>query len=172
MNDIIFKIRLFFARRRHYHSHEKWGVYAALFAITFGVWSASNLWQQDAPASVHTLYIQEISAPNSMPLSESGRQIAAVSVIDKTTNQPAVGVWIGLRVKDPGESSPEYTYKSWYSPKAGRAFYPTNSLGLVYFPLDSTRAGKVEYEIYAGNPELNTSAKFQALQKSFVVEYQ
>lgn len=171
MHKLIFKTRLFLARSRHYHRHERWGVYMALLAITFGVWSAGNLWNQQAPASVHSLYIQNISAPDTMALAESGTQLAAVSVVDKTTNAPAVGVWVGLKIKDGAERSPEYTYRGWYSPKAERAFYPTNSLGLVYFPLDSTKSGKVEYEIYAGNPELDTTARFQPLQKSFTVEY-
>jgi hypothetical protein len=158
-------------RNRNYHRHEKWGVFAALAIVTLAVWSSQNLWAEGAPASANTLLVQNVSVPSTIDMARIGGDLSVIALVDKRTNQPAQGVWVGLRVKDASKRTPELTYYDWYSPHPERAFYPTNDLGLVYFPLESKIAGQIDYDIYVGNPELKTGAKYQKLDKSFSVEY-
>lgn len=154
-----------------YPRHEKWVVFGIMLAVTIAIWAMNVSWFESAPASANTIVVEKVTTPPVVGLDSNGGKTVAISLIDKKINQPANGTWVGLRVKDPTKRSDSFTYQGWYSPLAGRAFYPTNDAGLVYFPLNSTVAGPVEYEVFVGNPELKTSGRYRDLGYSFVVEY-
>lgn len=161
-------------RNRKYHIREKWGVFAGLAAVTLLVWAGSSTWYNKAPASFNTLYVQDVSLPNFVQVTTpetAGLDLAAIALVDKRTNQPAAGQWIGLRVSEATKRSPQFTYYDWYSPKAERAFYPTNDQGVVYFPLQSEVGGNVTYEVFVANPDGPASQKYQRLGADFSVEY-
>lgn len=171
---IIHKISHHLRRGRNYHAREKWGVFAGLAVVTLLVWATSNMWYTSAPASFNTIYVQDIAKPNMVAITtpESDNiDIAAIALVDKRTNKPAAGLWVGLRIKDETLRSPKFTYFDWYSPKAERAFYPSDAQGVVYFPLQSEVGGYVTYDVFVANPDGPSSQKYQPLESRFTVEY-
>lgn len=161
-------------RGRNYHTREKWGVFAGLAVVTLLVWASSSMWYAKAPASSNTIYVQDIAKPDVVGVTtpeNDSIDLAAIALVDKRTNQPAAGLWVGLHIKDETLRSPKFTYFDWYSPKAERAFYPTNAQGVVYFPLQSEIGGHVTYDVFVANPDGPSSQKYQALDGSFSVEY-
>jgi hypothetical protein len=161
-------------RHRTHHRHERWGVFAALAIVTLVIWATSSAWITKAPASSSTIFVQNISAPDVVNVTrqtDKKLDLAALALVDKRTNKPAAGVWVGLRIADESLRSPHFTYFGWYSPHAERAFYPTDDMGVVYFPLQSEIPGHVTYEVYVGNPDRPASQKYKALGSEFSVEY-
>lgn len=158
-------------RARDYHPREKWIVFGGLAVITLILWAMNGPLFLGAPISSQTISVTNLSAPETINVEEEGIELAVVQLTDKRTNQPATGVWVGLRINDTTKRSPNYTYHDWYSPKAGRAFYPTNSAGEVYFPLASELGGEVEYEVFVGDPESTSYRKYQRLDAGFRVNY-
>ncbi|MEZ4210358.1 MAG: hypothetical protein R3B38_01440 [Patescibacteria group bacterium] len=157
-------------RLRNYHPREKWWVFGGLAVITLVIWSVNSVWLDDTPANKHTVSVSNLSVPSDVVKNE-GFELATIQLTDKNTSQPVSGVWVGLRISDKAKRSPSYTYYDWYSPKAGRAFFPTNEEGEVYFPLESELDGEVEYDIYVGNPDVANYAKYQSLDTGFRVNY-
>ncbi|MFA5010262.1 MAG: hypothetical protein WC553_03530 [Patescibacteria group bacterium] len=162
-----------FRRNRTYNSHERWGVFSALFILTIAVSAGGWLLSGQPVASATTLAVTNIKLPP-YELYADGKQQGEVvlTVTDKTTSLPATGIWVGLQIADPTLRTNRLTYFDWYSPESERAFFLTNDNGKVSFPLMSDMVGSLEYKIYTANPEAVNDAKYQSLDKSFVVKYE
>lgn len=172
--SILHTIHHHMRRGRPYHKREKWGVFAGLAVVTLLIWATSSMWYVKAPASSNTIYVQDVSVPQIAAITTTEADqadLAAIALVDKRTNQPAAGVWVGLYIEDETLRSPKFTYYDWYSPKAERAFYPTNAQGIVYFPLQSEVGGHITYDIFVANPDGPTSQKYQQLDSNFAIEY-
>ncbi|OGB73494.1 hypothetical protein A3K24_01385 [candidate division Kazan bacterium RIFCSPHIGHO2_01_FULL_44_14] len=162
-----------FRRNRTYSSHERWGVFAVLGALTILVSASSFILFGEPVASASSLAVFEIN-PINQTLSADGlaHGQTTITVIDKKTSQAVVGVWVGLQVTNPTLRSMESTYLDWYSPEPGRAFYQTDERGQVSFLMISSVPGEIEYAIFAANPELKNDNKYQDLEQRFKVVFE
>lgn len=161
-----------FRRNRTYSSYERWGVFAGMLTLTLAVTAGGWLLLGKPAVSASSLTVANIElTKDNLPATGQPEGAVTVTIADKETLAPVIGVWVGLRIADPALRTPETTYYDWYSPAAERAFFQTDGNGRVTFPLTSKIPGAIEYQIYAANPEMANDAKYQSLHSALTVTY-
>lgn len=166
------KLLYHFRRNRTYATHERWGVFAGLLFLTLAVTAGGWLLLGKPAASASSIVVTKIDlTKDTLPIGDKPTGEVTITVANKETQTPAVGVWLGLRIEDAILRTPQFTYYDWYSPTPERLFFQTNDKGQLTLPLTSKIAGLVRYEIYAANPEMANDAKYQPLDSSFNVSY-
>ncbi len=169
MNKVMYHLR----RNRNYSSHERWGVFAGLFILTLAVTAGGWLLLGKPASSAASVTVTDIKlSQNTLPIGIDSEGTVTLTLANKETTEPAEGVWVGLRVPLSELRTPQFSYYDWYSPESERAFYQTDTVGKVVFPLASLVTGTIEYEIYTANPELANDAKYQSLNQKFTVSYE
>ncbi len=161
-----------FKRNRSYSSHERWGVFAGMLLLTLAISAGGWMLMSKPAASATSIAVTEVKlSKDILAVGEKPNGNVVLTLAHKETSIPAEGIWIGLRIPLSELRTPQFTYYDWYSPESGRAFYQTDKQGKVEFPLASLVPGLVEYQVYAGNPEISNDTKYQNLHKSFIVDF-
>ncbi len=162
-----------FRRNRTYSHHERWGVFAAMFALTILVSAGGWLLAGQPVVSASSMVVDSVNLSEKVVAADGASTTTAVITLqNKETQEPAADVWVGLIVPDINLRTPELSYLDWYSFEPGRAFYQTDQEGKISFKLASTIKGNIEYQIFTANPELKNDNKYQKLETSFWVTYQ
>lgn len=160
-------------RDRTYSSRERWGVFATLGILTVAVSLGSVVLFGRPVASATSLKVADIALSSEvLQVSDQPTGTATITLVDKKTDQPAGGVWVGLLVTNPVQRSAQFTYLDWYSPEPNRAFYQTDSIGQVKFALASGIPGEITYKVYVANPNLKNDNKYQDLEDGFAVRFE
>ncbi|MFH0905675.1 MAG: hypothetical protein V1826_03085 [bacterium] len=163
-----------FRRNRSYARHERWGVVAMLAVLTaivsLGSWLAFGPGKPAASAT-DVSAIAMAQPISGIPANGKNFSTATITIIDTKTDQPVPNAWVGLKINDPEQRTPERTYNGWYSPELSRAFYQTNARGQVEFELYSRVSGSIDYQVYTADPDAKDSDQYQKLDTVLTVAF-
>lgn len=147
-------------------------MFAGLFCLTLVVSAGSGLLFGRSAISDSTMAVQNIQVPDKA-IEASGKTAgeAIITIVDKNTQTPIAGAWVGVRIENAEMRTPSLTYFDWYSPVPERAFFPTDDNGQIKIPLASEVSGVIEYKVYTADIEAPDHSKYQPLNSSFVITY-
>ncbi len=163
------KVLHHFRRNRNYSSNERLGIVSLLFALSVVASIGGWLLVSNASAQSSTWTVKSVEYP---VVTTEGTEVQQAKVtLTDSEGTPAVGVWTGLKIKNPTLRSPQFTYQEWYSPSKDHAFFKTNAEGIVTFPLYSEVQGDISYDLYTTDRDLVKTGRFSDLDYSFTAQF-
>ncbi|MFH0912625.1 MAG: hypothetical protein V1807_03140 [Patescibacteria group bacterium] len=142
-------------------------VLVALIAIGFWAWQNFST----GAAAVPSLQVGDLMTDKQV-VTADGVDFATVEINILRDTEPAEGIWVGLKVKDPKQVTNEFDHFGWYASTANQSFAQTDANGRVKFEVKSKIAGEIVYAIFAADPQHKDKGEYDNLDFSFPLKFE